>query len=479
MKTTKTLLALAALLSGATCGYAQEILDLPSKPFYNKTRSETNDDVKFKVCNLQKAGELETLLGDDISELDSLVVTGPLAVEDFHTMWRASAYGGLTVLNLEDADFPDNALPDNAFWYRKEQNIDGVIHYIPLRRVMLPDNVEKIGRSTFEWCMPLEQVNMPASLRLIDDRAFLQCCNLKMDKLVIPDDNTRIGNYTFFNCFLRCNVTLPPGIKSIGEWAFYQSGITSINLPEGLETIGGMAFFGCDFKEITIPSTCTDFQWIQHFCYNLKLEEITLPEGMKKIPDGFLSMCPRLKKVNIPSTVKEIGYHAFYVCEDLKTLELPEGLERIGEQAFFHMTSLEEITFPSTLKYLGEESCALWKNIKKVSSKAMTPPECALVNGDPKNTPFGEITVSGRNCTDAPPLFVPLGTGGAYTKADGWAYFAMNIHESEELTPASVEISEADMETADAPMYDMLGREIKSAAPGQIYIQNGKKLTGR
>ena len=475
MKTIKTILAIAALLSGATCGYAQEILDRPYKPFFSNTRSETNNEVKYKECHLHKAGELEALLGDDISKLDSLVVTGPLADEDFHTMWRASAYGGLTVLNLEDAEFPYNAIPHNAFWYHEEQIIDGTVYYIPLRRVMLPNSLEEIGISSFEWCMSLEQVNMPTSLRLIGERAFMQCSNLKMDKLMIPEGNTQIGELTFYNCPLKCDVTLPSGIKSIGTWAFCQSGITSINLPEGLKTICSGAFHACNFKEITIPSTCTNFPGSEHFRGNLQLEEIILSEGMKTIPEQFLSTCIKLEKVNIPSSVKEIGDQAFYACEKLKSIELPEGLERIGDQAFFHMVSLEEITFPSTLKYLGEESCMLWDNVKKISCKALIPPVCYIDETNPLQTPFGKFKTLPYNCTDAPPLYVPLGTYSAYFEAPGWSYFVMNIHESANLTPASVEISQADMKTANAPMYDMLGREIKSATPGQIYIQNGKK----
>ena len=279
----------------------------------------------------------------------------------------------------------------------------------------------------------------------------------------------------FYDCRLNCPVTLPDGIKSIGASAFHQSGITEINLPEGLESIGESAFSLCKLKEVTIPSTCLTLTGSAHFWENLLLTEINLPEGLTAIPDRFASTCASLEKINIPSSVKKIGVRSFYCCEKLKSLELPEGLEEVGEEAFYYMTSLEEMIFPSSLKKLGAMSCMNWNSIKKVGCKAMVPPVCEPDTENPDRSPFGLPKVYDYNCEAGVPLYIPIGTLEAYTQAYGWNYFTVNIHESEDMIPASVEMTVADEDAASAKMYDLMGREISNPVRGQIYILNGKK----
>lgn len=85
----------------------------------------TRSEVRFKDVTLTKYGTLASVLGDEINDIDSLVVRGPIDDVDFHTMWSSSFYGGLTVINLEYATIKDNRLPKNAFWYHSEQYTPG------------------------------------------------------------------------------------------------------------------------------------------------------------------------------------------------------------------------------------------------------------------------------------------------------------------------------------------------------------------
>jgi hypothetical protein len=424
---------------------------------------------------LDKAGDLAGLLGDNLLKVESLTLKGNVGADDFATMWKASFEGVLSEIDLSEATLANNEVPDKAFYHLDEQMIDGVFHNNELYKIKLPDNVERIGMEAFGFCMNLAEVNLPTSLSEIGREAFISCINIDAKSLTIPSKVTEIEEATFYDCRLNCPVTLPDGIKSIGASAFHQSGITEINLPEGLESIGESAFSLCKLKEVTIPSTCLTLTGSAHFWENLLLTEINLPEGLIAIPDRFASTCASLEKINIPSSVKKIGVRSFYCCEKLKSLELPEGLEEVGAEAFYYMTSLEEMIFPSSLKKLGAMSCMNWNGIKKVGCKAMVPPVCEPDPENPDRSPFGLPKVYDYNCEAGVPLYIPIGTLEAYTNAYGWNYFTVNIHESEDMIPASVEMTVADEDAASAKMYDLMGREISNPVRGQIYILNGKK----
>lgn len=446
---------------------------------HKQHRADENEVIHLEFT-LGKAGDLGSMLGDNLLEVESLTVKGDVGAADFATMWKASFEGKLSEIDLSEASLENNEVPDNAFCHIAEQVIDGEVHCIQLYKLTLPDNVERIGQGAFNWCINLTEINLPTTLRAIGELAFQNCISLNMESLVIPEGVTAIGQSCFYNCPLRCAVTLPAGVKTIGSYAFCQSGITSINLPEGLESIGESAFAVCKLKTVTIPGSCLNLTGTGHFWQNIELAEIILPEGLTAIPDRFVSTCVSLEKINIPSTVKKIGEGAFYCCEKLRTLELPEGLEEIGAHAFFYMTSLEEMIFPSSLKKLGAVSCMNWTSIKRVGCKAMTPPVCEPDAGNPEKSPFGfPPPVQDYNCEESVPLYIPIGTMAEYTQAYGWNYFTVNIHESEEMTPASVRMTVDDSTEVLSKKYDLTGHEIGTPARGQIYIQNGKKKIGR
>lgn len=128
----------------------------------------TRSEVKFKDVTIVQPGTLASVLGDEINDIDSLVVRGPINASDLYTMWSSSFYGGLTILNLEYAQVQDNKLPKDAFWYPSEQLTPGsdYIDCIPLRRIILPEGLEEIGERAFAYAIDLKNINFPSSLKV-------------------------------------------------------------------------------------------------------------------------------------------------------------------------------------------------------------------------------------------------------------------------------------------------------------------------
>lgn len=441
-------------------------------PFKYKVRECKNAEASgdFKSMDIaSRAGELATLLGDDIYNVDSLVVTGEIDDTDIHTLWDASFNGKLSVINMENATVKNGIIPADAFWDPNEQLYDGYVSLIHLRRIILPDGIKRIEESAFLLAVNLEEINIPSALQYVGAFAFYGCENLKTDPLVLPEGFERIDENAFTNCWSLENVILPSTITEIGESAFEQTLVSSINLPEGLKRIGDRAFYFCRLKEVHIPNSCQDLGDFL-FSSNRDLEKIHLPEGIERIPNRFAYVCINLRQINIPSSVKSIGEEAFLGCQQLAGVELPYGLETVERKAFEYCDALEQLVFPATLKSLEAECCAYMSGLKRIYCLASEPPVCEKSNLNVGYTPFGGYD-SGGTPRDIP-VYVPVGSAEKYRNAWGWDYFT-NFIETDDFPTAinSISISQSRQNA----VYDLSGRKVASPQSGHIYIINGKK----
>jgi hypothetical protein len=433
----------------------------------------------YKDITTSNTGEVAGLLGADVDSIDSLVVRGPINEDDFKTMWHASFYGNLSVINLENANIEGGVIPKNAFCHLEEQLTPDwqYIDCIKLRRMILPEGVVEIGYGAFSYCIYLEDVNIPSTLRRLNNYSFSECISLKTDPLIFPEGMKEIASLAFQDCrSLTGEVVLPSTIKKIGAGAFFSAKITKVNLPEGLEEIGDAAFYACRLKEVYIPNSCQLLSGASHFQLNYGLEKIHLPEGITAIPQNFLSCCLELSKTNIPTSVKSIDESAFFQCRSLENLELPEGLENIGENALWYLDSLEQVEYPSTLKKIGKGSCDYWASLKRIYCKAPVPPVC---EGDQTTdkTPWGDFdSSSGLRPSNDIPVYVPIGTAELYRNAWGWNYFN-NIIETDNF-PGTTSIAGHVQEQEDLHpiFYDLTGKKINKPINGRIYLRHGEKV---
>lgn len=454
----------------------KELQSINALPRIARVRKSTREDFRFKDVTLSQPGTLESVLGEDINGLDSLVVRGKVNDADIYTMWKSSFHGGVTVLNLEYAEIQDNRLPKDAFWHQSEQHTigDNYFYPTPLRRIILPEGLVEIGEFAFCNAVRLKTVNFPSSLRKFKRRCFSDCIALNVDQIIIPEGTEEIGDVTFINCkSLTAKVVLPSTIKRIGTCAFSEAKITECNFPEGLQEVGDGAFYACRLKEAILPNSCQSFPGDSHFALNITLERARIPEGLKIIPLGFLDGCEKMYECLMPNSVELIGACAFWQCGSLKELTLSSNLKIIEREGLYYCKGINSISFPSTLKSLGGESCLYWKNVKEIYCAAQTPPLCYNSTINPGSCPFGQYgsTFANRTRQDIP-VYVPIGSAEAYRNAWGWDYFTNFI----EMDFSGVnEIFNSEDITSDA-VYDVLGRKVSNPIPGHLYIKQGKKF---
>ena len=392
-------------------------------PFVLSYSQKMWGQASFFDANVSKCGELERVLGEKWDKIDSLVVHGPINEDDFKIMWKCSFEGKLTVLNLEDTQIEGRKIPDCALFNYEKQDATISVH-LNIRKIILPDNLEEIGKYAF-MKMKLEEINFPQNLRKIGRAAFGNCHWFKTNP-VIPEGVTELPARCFMNCQCFDKVTLPTSLKIISDDCFYNTRVAEVNFPEGLDSIGNGAFYASDLKIADLPNSITKIASLT-FSMCDRLRYIHIPENgyIDYIPNYFAAYDDSLERVDIPNTIKKVGTCAFDSNHMLKDIKLPNGLTYIGQNAFYKC-AFDSIVFPVSLEYLGGGSGAYWKHIKKIYSLAPTPPYCAedLINRG--KGPFHGLTPNNI------PVYVPIGSGEKYREAFGWNYFT-NIIETDKF----------------------------------------------
>lgn len=73
-------------------------------PFRSNNADEVREQPVYLNVTTTAAGQLAEKVGDDINNVDSLIVNGPINDTDFYTLWSGTFYGRLSVINLENAE---------------------------------------------------------------------------------------------------------------------------------------------------------------------------------------------------------------------------------------------------------------------------------------------------------------------------------------------------------------------------------------
>lgn len=188
------------------------------------------------------------------------------------------------------------------------------------------------------------------------------------------------------------------GSYSTEGGAFQGTKITEISLPEGLEKIPAGTF-----------SDCAD------------LVKATLAEGIKTLGAACFANCSSLASVTLPASLTDLGCetpfgywsYAFGNCKNLKNITIPEGVTRLAEGTFKD-SGLETLTIPAGMTQLGN-ACLDLPQLKTLT---------LLVKDK------DQLTVSGRafgigdtSYLSDVDLIVPLGASRVYREYYPWMDF--------------------------------------------------------
>lgn len=327
-----------------------------------------------------------------------------------------------------------------------------------LNKVVIYENsVKTIGMAAFEYCSSLADIVLPEGVTTIARSAFENCTNLK--NIIIPNKVTSIEERTFADCSSLVDVTLPSTMTTLEYGAFENcTSLRSVTIPNSVNTVDA-PFYGCsslsDIKvpdylyetsifsgtgitDITVPEGTTV---VGSFADCTKLASITFPEGIKALTD--FSGCSSLRAIDIPDGVSVIGSALFRGCVNLTKVTIPNSVVSLEWFAFSDCSSLTRITIPNHIATISSgafSGCSLLTNvtlgsgvasiediafhnapIRQLRCYAVVPPKLhGVVDGS-----FSADLVKGAT------LYVPAGTGMAYSESD-WKIYFENIVEMEE-----------------------------------------------
>lgn len=284
-----------------------------------------------------------------------------------------------------------------------------------LKSVEIHANVTSIISGTFKNCTALKSIDIPKSVKAIEDDAFEGCeqivinisaeiqlgkflikpkCNSKVSK---PSDKNKINSanqkatskenfrYSVINDYVviekytgsDTSVIIPAiidglPVKKIEKETFKEcKALEKIEIPDSIIKIGDFAFSGCyHLKAIDIPESVTEIG-DNAFSFCESLEEINISDsvteiGELEIGEFAFGDCESLKSINIPDSVTKISEWAFSGCTLLKSIEIPESVTEIGNFAFFACSSLENIYIPDSVEKIGEKAFSGCKSLKLI-----------------------------------------------------------------------------------------------------------------
>lgn len=259
---------------------------------------------------------------------------------------------------------------------------DGVFDdYENLKHVEFPDSLERIGNNSFRSCKSLEEISIPEGVKSIGGFAFAYSGLKKVD---LPDTVVDIDDYAFMECIHLSEINLPKNIENIGHWCFSNTdylldmesdeygckyvgdillgytgkGAKRIKIRDGTRLIAAGAFEDSEFIEgVYIPNSVEIMGGdVFYNCFALK--EVFFQEGsrLSELKPVTFGQCISLEEIELPENLKKIQDHVFINCA-FKTITIPESVEYVDPYAISEYDMLEEIRVPKKLKgeyYFGD-----------------------------------------------------------------------------------------------------------------------------
>ena len=222
--------------------------------------------------------------------------------------------------------------------------------------------LQSINKAAFNGCKDLEEFTFEGSstLNKIQEDAFSGDDKLK--SFVIPEKITVLERGAFNGASGLETITFkqPATMTIIGEGAFQNAkALKRIELPSTVTTISKDAFNTCSsLTEIVVPASVTSID-PTGFQECAKLEKFTVDKNnnVYSSVDGFLLSKDKtiLKsfppaKANtyytmLPPTIETIGKQAFYYVQALENVTIPEKVKKIEDFAFDRVGNLNTIAF--------------------------------------------------------------------------------------------------------------------------------------
>ncbi len=262
-----------------------------------------------------------------------------------------------------------------------------------LESIFLPDTIEIIGHAAFKNCYKLKKINLPINLKIIEDEAFYGCGSefdnnmvftghgKGINVLILPENLETIGRLAFGHCVNLKSVYFLGSTKEIGSEAFSCcERIKEIVMPNNLEIIRSWAFWNCRHLEsIALPDSLKIIE-NEAFIFCHRIKSIRLPKYLEQFDGTVLKRCSSLKSIEVDKENRHfISIDNVIYSKDLTQLIyympskpeekfiIPETVEYIGQSAFYECHNLQYLGSNHPIKMIDSLAIEDCENIKEIN----------------------------------------------------------------------------------------------------------------
>ena len=203
----------------------------------------------------------------------------------------------------------------------------------------------------------------------IPDEMFLKVKSLKSVNFE-GQSLVRIGKDAFSGCDSLLEINLPKSLKTIENGAFSYCDSLKLSLPASLEVIGESAFIGCGIRNtIRLDREVLNSLGASAF-RGCKVDTVVFSGGWETVPAGLFSGST-LSYLELDDNVVRIGGSAFSGCTQLKNLTLPNSIKYIDDFAFWGCYP-SSFTVSESVSSLGFGNCRGEEMIIEDSDEPLT-----------------------------------------------------------------------------------------------------------
>ena len=241
--------------------------------------------------------------------------------------------------------------------------------YSGIQNITIPESIEKIGQSAFANCSNLEKVTYNAincEYDGVEDYTYPLFYmngndgNDVLQEIVIGNKVEKIpaGMFSFINNVNK--IEIPQSVKNIEQRAFLRSkGIKTLTLNNGIEKIGNKAFSEIGIKELTLPESLKYIgQWAFYGCNDIKTlyynsiycsTELIYYDGWDHYPfqsndNEDVAKCYNIENIIIGDKVEYLDSDIFRKC-NITTITIPNSVKYIAYEGGNNQSSLSSSTF--------------------------------------------------------------------------------------------------------------------------------------
>lgn len=275
-----------------------------------------------------------------------------------------------------------------------------------------------IGAKGFAYCENLSTIQLPSTLTIIDEAAFIEDKNLRLVQNLEKTIVSTIGIRVFEGCSNLSSIKLPQTLSSLGESAF--DGCSNLSSVSGFE------------------NTAVTTLEIRTFANCSSLLTLSLARGLTGIKREAMIGCSVLRNLDTLSTTKvaKIGDKAFKDTAGLTSISLPtstfvafgqnsfenSGIQKInnlkncskfksfGASSFMN-SSLKEIEFPNCSFTIEENAFKNCTSLTKVTFNSKTAPSAQETSFEGTTSALQVYIPNGS--IDS---YAPLSLGGLHNK---------------------------------------------------------------